>query len=142
MKRIDWPPERDAVLTALWAEYLPASEIGTRLGVSKNSVIGRAHRLGLPKRNSPMHARKKPAPPKEKTFSDLLPGQCQYPLGGLLEKPEEWCGKPIYPGKPYCQEHCKLAYAAQPKEPQALLGRTWSVPTMSLPLIKVAGGAT
>ena len=52
------------------------------------------------------------------SFSDLLPGQCQYPLGKLLEPSTEWCGEPVHVGKPYCQKHCERAYQkkAEPKE--------------------------
>jgi hypothetical protein len=49
-----WNEETDAKLRALWAEGLSGSEIGKRLGVSKNSAIGRAHRQGLTKRPSPI----------------------------------------------------------------------------------------
>src|ERR1700682_1335289 len=44
-----WPPERDAALMQLWADRgLSAAEIGRRLGISKNAVVGRSHRLRLP----------------------------------------------------------------------------------------------
>lgn len=45
-----WPPERDAELTRLWSAGLSGGEIGMRLHCSRNAVIGRAHRIGLPKR--------------------------------------------------------------------------------------------
>jgi GcrA cell cycle regulator len=50
-----WTPERDAQLTADWASGFTTSEIGDRMGISKNSVIGRAHRLRLPSRGSPIN---------------------------------------------------------------------------------------
>lgn len=49
-------PAKDAQLTELWAEGLPTSEIGRRLGVTRNSVIGRARRLKLTPRPSPIKA--------------------------------------------------------------------------------------
>src|SRR5690349_12223000 len=50
-----WPPERDAALVLLWADRsLSAAEIGRRLGVSKNAVVGRCHRLRLSARPSPI----------------------------------------------------------------------------------------
>ena len=52
--RPDCPPERIAELTRLWATGLTTREIGRRLGVTKNAVIGRAHRLKLPPRPSPL----------------------------------------------------------------------------------------
>jgi len=43
-----WAEERDNLLIILWG-LMPARLIGERLGVTKNAVIGRAHRLKLPK---------------------------------------------------------------------------------------------
>jgi hypothetical protein len=37
-------------LERLWASGLPASEMAERLGTTKNAVIGKARRLGLPYR--------------------------------------------------------------------------------------------
>jgi GcrA cell cycle regulator len=50
-----WNDERDAQLTADWAAGFSTAEIGQRMGISKNSVIGRAHRLRLPSRGSPIN---------------------------------------------------------------------------------------
>lgn len=44
----------DGELTRLWGMPLTTSEIGALLGVSKNTVIGRAHRLRLPSRGNPV----------------------------------------------------------------------------------------
>ncbi len=49
-----WSDERLSTLRALWAEGRNASEIAEVLGgVSRNAVIGKAHRLGLETRPSP-----------------------------------------------------------------------------------------
>jgi GcrA cell cycle regulator len=46
-----WNDERIDLLKKLWAEGLSASGIASRLGdVSRNAVIGKVHRLGLPGR--------------------------------------------------------------------------------------------
>lgn len=47
-------PERDGELGALWAEGHSTLEIGRRMNITKNSVVGRAHRLGLTARPSPI----------------------------------------------------------------------------------------
>lgn len=47
-----WNEERDEQLAAFWRDGLTTAEIGRRLGVSKNSVIGRGHRLQLARRAS------------------------------------------------------------------------------------------
>lgn len=41
-------------LTQLWSEGRSGAEIARRLNVSRNSVIGKAHRLDLPRRPSPI----------------------------------------------------------------------------------------
>ena len=45
---MSWTDERVVLLRELWAQGLSASQIAARLGgVSRNAVIGKAHRLGL-----------------------------------------------------------------------------------------------
>jgi len=62
---MSWTDERIATLRKMWEGGATASEIATELGgVSRNAVIGKAHRLGLKARPSPVKAneqKKKPA---------------------------------------------------------------------------------
>jgi len=51
-----WTTERIDELTRLWAQGHSASAIGKQLGVSKNAVVGKAHRLKLTARPSPIRA--------------------------------------------------------------------------------------
>lgn len=51
---MEWTDEAIAKLRALWAEGLSTAEIGRRLSISKNAVVGKAHRLNLPPRPSPI----------------------------------------------------------------------------------------
>jgi GcrA cell cycle regulator len=51
---MEWSDEIIARLRALWDEGHSTAEIGRRLGVSKNAVVGKAHRLDLPARPSPI----------------------------------------------------------------------------------------
>jgi GcrA cell cycle regulator len=53
-EQFDWNAETIARLRILWAEGHGTKEIGLRLGCSKNSVVGKAHRLDLPARPSPI----------------------------------------------------------------------------------------
>lgn len=47
-----WTDEMNAMLTRLWnVERLTSSKIGAEMGMSKNSIIGRARRMGLDVRN-------------------------------------------------------------------------------------------
>lgn len=65
---MEWNEEAIVRLRALWAEGHSTAEIGRRLGVSKNAVVGKAHRLDLPARPSPIRrdgnggAPRQPAP--------------------------------------------------------------------------------
>ena len=66
---MSWTDERIATLRKMWEGGATASEIATELGgVSRNAVIGKAHRLGLKARPSPVKAndKKKPAAPVKK----------------------------------------------------------------------------
>ncbi len=49
-----WTDNTVARLRQLWAEGHSTAEIGRRLGVSKNAVVGKAHRLDLSGRQSPI----------------------------------------------------------------------------------------
>lgn len=51
---IEWTDAVIARLRALWTEGHTTVEIGRRLGISKNAVVGKAHRLNLPGRPSPI----------------------------------------------------------------------------------------
>lgn len=53
-----WTDERIALLTKLWTEGQTASQIALALGeaTTRNAVIGKAHRLGLSGRPSPVRA--------------------------------------------------------------------------------------
>ena len=65
---MSWTEERTATLKRMWEGGSTATEIAKELGeVSRNAVIGKAHRLGLKSRPSPVKsADKKKAAPKAK----------------------------------------------------------------------------
>ena len=54
MDNLVWDEEKLSKLKTLWDEGLPITKIGNELGVTRNAIAGKAHRLGLPKRNSPI----------------------------------------------------------------------------------------
>ncbi len=57
MATIGWTEERIATLTKMWENGATASQIADELGgVSRNAVIGKAHRLELKARPSPVKA--------------------------------------------------------------------------------------
>ena len=122
-----WDEKNLERLKKLWDEGLPITKIGLELGVSRNSIAGKAHRLGLPKRNSPIS--KSGEPRKNKSISNFetskeLPlkillrevewsrNRCCWPIGDPKLPGFSFCGTSIVPGRPYCEEHSNLAYTA------------------------------
>jgi GcrA cell cycle regulator len=51
---MEWSDEIITKLRNLWVEGHSTAEIGRRLSISKNAVVGKAHRLNLPPRPSPI----------------------------------------------------------------------------------------
>lgn len=53
---LDWTPEAEAILAVRWKRGDTARQIAAALGrnVSRNAVIGKAFRMDLPKRPSPI----------------------------------------------------------------------------------------
>ena len=122
-----WNVEKLNKLKSLWDKGLPITKIGLELGVSRNAIAGKAHRLGLPKRNSPIS--KSGDPRKNENKADIkidkdLPlklllrdvewsrNRCCWPLGDPKLPGFSFCGTSIIPGRPYCEEHSKLAYTS------------------------------
>ncbi len=64
---MEWTDEAIARLKALWAEGHSTAEIGRRMGVSKNAVVGKAHRLHLPARPSPIRRDADSSRPRQPT---------------------------------------------------------------------------
>ena len=105
-----WTRERMEQLTALWDEGLPTREIGRRMGINKNQVIGKAHRLEL-KARAIGTPRKRPA---------LIDERCCWVLGGFRGDKIQFCAQPAVAGKPYCAAHAARAYKAKGGDPDAL----------------------
>ena len=136
-----WTDEKKEMLRMAWDEGLPASTIAEKLGdgVSRNAVIGKAHRMGLPARPSPVKGaegeavesavledgttapkpraaakpRVKPVKVQLTSLLELSERVCKWPIGHPGDSDFHFCGKPSNPGFPYCGEHCAVAYQAQ-----------------------------
>jgi len=110
---VEWTEAKVAELISLWNEGLPTSEIGRKLGTTKNAVVGKAHRMGLNKRQSPIRKKApKPEEPKIIRLRELRAGMCAWPFGEPGKPEFQFCGKPSIPSKPYCLEHCSMAYVS------------------------------
>jgi len=140
---MSWTDERVTVLKKLWGEGKTAAEIASTLGgVTRNAVIGKAHRLKLSNRASPIVSSKKAkkpkvvktgkakpananvAPPKKEKILDSDLNRPRLPLAGLGAQDCRWpmgdpqhddfgfCGDHVASGVPYCLEHAQVAYQA------------------------------
>ena len=90
---MSWTEERIEKLTKMWEGGATASQIADELGgVSRNAVIGKAHRLGLKARPSPVKANDKeaaaPAPkaPKAEAAPRPAPAPARAPAACLATK--------------------------------------------------------
>ena len=122
-----WTEAQIEDLKRLWTAGQSASQIGTVLGVSKNAVIGKAHRIKLPARPSPIRHSSGPKKPKRAPLpkqvrkiqrrpafkptrrSNGAPS-CAWPIGDPGETDFHFCGGKTVPGRSYCSEHCARAY--------------------------------
>lgn len=120
---MSWTPEKIKQLKKLWQKGKSTVEIGKELGMSKNAVVGKVHRLALDSRPSPIKKSNMPSkrPNKIKkpvgghgimTLLDLRINSCRWPIGELKDENFHFCGKECQTGKPYCAEHCKIAYTS------------------------------
>jgi len=165
-----WDEETIRHLRDLWAQGHSTAEIGRRLSVSKNAIVGKAHRLDLDARPSPIRREAaKPATERPLAYprmagptlpplasagtppvtppSNIQPlrtapvasvrpvsvvtivapaprpvmpsapiqarrsaPSCCWPIGEPGTKTFRFCDDPSVAGKPYCDEHVKLAY--------------------------------
>ena len=120
-----WDEDKLNKLRKLWDDGLPITKIGNEIGVSRNAIAGKAHRMGLPKRNSPISKSGDPRKNQKTNISDNsreLPlkimlrdvewsrNRCCWPNGDPKLPGFSFCGTSIVPGRPYCEEHSNLAY--------------------------------
>ncbi|MEY2882679.1 MAG: hypothetical protein RL490_403 [Pseudomonadota bacterium] len=88
-----WTEERIAQLKAGWEGGMTASQIAEALGegVSRNAVIGKAHRLGLESRPSPVKggddAVATPAPAKAAAPAPVVPAAAPAPTATAVARP-------------------------------------------------------
>ena len=102
-----YQPWEDDLLTKQWGCGLSAAQIARQLpGRTRNSVIGRAHRLGLKARPSPIIRR-------DKGFWRKLVPHLIGPAVRLCEWPDG-CNAQRTTGS-YCDMHHAKAYKGKPK---------------------------
>ena len=142
-----WTKERNEKLRELWKTGLSCSKIAAKMGgITRNAVIGKAHRLGLESRPSPVtfsdgsdrtmrrrvtKAHKEintvvaplfddePAPTRRATpvMIGSSTATCQWPHGDVGEPNFSFCGEMSVTGRPYCAAHHKRS--VMPPRPRA-----------------------
>ena len=118
----EWTADRISSLIAFWQEGHSTSIIGNKLGITKNAVVGKVHRLGLPKRGSPIKQKiKKPA--EVINLAKLRADMCVWPSGEPGTPDFRFCGDKVVPDKPYCLKHCKMAYVRPSKDEKVKTSR-------------------
>ena len=95
---IDWSDNAITRLRALWDEGHSTAEIGRRMGITKNAVVGKAHRLDLPGRPSPIKAADMGTPRPARAPKATLPALASADRGPPPASPP--AGTPSRPGTP------------------------------------------
>lgn len=134
---IQWTPEREAQLVTYWSQGLTLNQIASQMGddVTRNSVVGKVHRMGLEGRRvvafgaAPCRELKAPKMPFKDTFSaetvvmdtffpsndqnctlmQLTNQTCRWPFGDPATENFYFCGAVPVDGKPYCGCHAALS---------------------------------
>lgn len=142
-----WTPMRIERLTFLWNADIKIRDICELLGVNRNQVIGKAHRMQLRRRDGPANIVRIAKPPKVKVKLSVINGMkgaaetsarnfptkasarlaprlgkvsaCRWPEGDPKHADFHFCEQPTLAGRPYCHPHCMRAY--QVIEPKLML---------------------
>ena len=141
---MSWTEEKVAKLKELWGKGNTASQIAEIIGgISRNAVIGKAHRLNLSAKIKTRTASSNESfknsrndnnikskrgrrskfkslliekdfePENPKTLEELDENSCKWPIGHPNEKSFYFCGRSSLKDFSYCKLH--LLYAYQPK---------------------------
>ena len=141
---MSWTEQKVSILKELWGKGKTASQIAEIIGgISRNAVIGKAHRLNLSakiktraattnknfeniieeKNSQPRRGRRNKfksliiekdfEPENPKQLEELDENSCKWPIGHPNEKSFYFCGRSSLKDFSYCKLH--LLYAYQPK---------------------------
>ncbi len=119
-----------ARIRELWMAGMTCTQIGDRLGVTKNVVVGHSRRMNLPARPSPISRSSVPKMPRRtegsmpmkavlKTVtehhapivrSESGPDGCRWPEGDPKSENFRFCQAPRPLGRSYCDAHHARAF--------------------------------
>ncbi len=99
---MSWTDERIETLKRLWEQGLTASQIADDLGnVTRNAVIGKAHRLGLKARPSPVKAGEEASPaPAPRAAAPRPTPRAAEPRASETRAPQPRAAEPAKPAAP------------------------------------------
>ena len=154
-----WDNDNVSRLKELWDQGLPTAQIGKLLNFTKNAVVGKAHRIGLERRPSPIR-RSAVKPDRKKARSPVMPKLafetsseekiytskiatltpsikniftanskrgCEWPEGHPDEPEFHFCNKERFDDKPYCLDHCAVAYVIPEKDETKPMARSATI---------------
>ena len=141
---MSWNDEKVAKLKELWGKGNTASQIAEIIGgISRNAVIGKAHRLNLSakiktrstltnqslkdydqeNKTKPRKGRKSKfqsliiekdfEPENPKQLEELTDNDCKYPIGHPNEKDFYFCGRTSLKDFSYCKLHLLYSYQSR-----------------------------
>ena len=124
---LSWTDERIDRLKSLWKQGMTASQIADELGgVSRNAVIGKAHRLGLQARPSPVKANEPAPAPKAKPKAEKpKPAPAPAPVPEAQPpRPEPKPAEPAPAAAAPAAEAAPVEAPATPEPPQQPIVRS------------------
>ena len=147
-----WDQHKEQKLRELWSKGLSASKISEQIpGTTRNSIIGKSHRLGLESRalrkktsvkvntenNNTQEVKTqklgrkakfkallldKNFPPENPVeLSDLNDDLCRWPLGEKLLPAKFFCGRKPMLKFPYCQLHMLYGYQSRNEKDEDII---------------------
>ena len=148
---MSWTEEKVTKLKELWGKGNTASQIAEIIGgISRNAVIGKAHRLNLSakiktrttasnkdfensKQENNIKSRKGRKskfksliiekdfePENPKQLEELTDNDCKYPIGHPNEKDFYFCGRSSLKDFSYCKLHLLFSYQSKNKKDEPL----------------------
>ncbi len=148
---MSWNDEKVAKLKELWGKGNTASQIAEIIGgISRNAVIGKAHRLNLSakiktrtaisnqnfdnsleEKNIKQRRNRKSKfksliiekdfePENPKQLEELTDNDCKYPIGHPNEKNFYFCGRTSLKDFSYCKLHLLYSYQSKNKKDEPL----------------------
>ena len=148
---MSWDEEKVSKLRELWGKGNTASQIAKIIGgISRNAVIGKAHRLNLSskiktrsvsstqnfhnnnQKNNPKQKRVKRSkfksliiekdfePENPKQLEELTDNDCKYPIGHPDESNFYFCGRSSLKDFSYCKLHLLYSYVQKNKKDEPL----------------------